>query len=92
MSYKYARGPDQLTNQERQLLLKIDNGDYHQGMPQDMTAKRTLERMVARGFAKFVPDGPRFPAHYVITTKGSHALGTFSQSRLARIVARFRAL
>jgi hypothetical protein len=84
-----------LTKPLHALLLKIDNGDYH-GLPADgvnsVVEKRNLDALVARHLIRFVPEGNRFPAHYVLTAAGSHAIETFRFTTMAsRVAARFLA-
>jgi hypothetical protein len=92
MSYSYdrrmARGP-LLTKQLMTVLLRIDRGPYHQ-FPADKLPKSLLPAFAAllqRDLIRLVPAGRYFPAHYVLTSGGSHAIGTFDQIRMASPVS-----
>lgn len=63
----------------RALLLAIDAGPYHSRALRSLSA---LQRRKAADFASFgylrrMPRRGRFPARYVLTSQGSHAIGTF---------------
>ncbi len=61
---------------ERQLLLAIDAGPAHATPVGDVTDP-ALYSLIARGEVRYLPESGRWPARYVVTTRGSHALRTF---------------
>lgn len=90
MPYTYDRRADASPNPTLpklmwDMLLGIDNAPYH-ALPVDMvpnssSVRKALQALIARGLVRLVEKGPRFPAHYVLTGGGSHAIRTFTARR-----------
>ncbi len=62
------------------LLALIDAGPYHARTLHSLSAgqrKRALDLMNL-GWIRRMPRSSRFAARYVVTSSGSHALGTFA--------------
>lgn len=61
------------------VLKNVEAGDYHM-LPSDYMSdadRDQADRLVRRGLLRWLPANERFPARYVVTSGGSHALGTF---------------
>lgn len=66
------------------LLQKIDDGPYHM-TPVDALEDDELDaadKLVSRGYLKFLPASGRFPDRLVVTGGGSHKTGTFDMDTL----------
>ena len=70
----------------KELLLKIDNGPYHALPVTELSDEDgeldVADALVGKGWLRRVPASKRFPEHFVLTSLGSHAIGTFKFSRL----------
>lgn len=71
-----------LLPQERDLLLRIDNSDYHHMNADELQGDDAIfiNSLQAKGMIKKMPANKFFPERYVVTTTGSYALGVFDYS------------
>lgn len=64
------------------LLQRVDNGPFHARTVRSLSRRdraRALD-LLELGWLRRMPKRGRWPARYVVTASGSHALGTFAFS------------
>lgn len=73
-----------LLPQERELLARIDNSNYHHMNADSIEPDDFLflNGLMGKGMVKKLPPNKFFPERYVVTTAGSYALGVFDFSDL----------
>lgn len=72
----------ELLPEEKDLLLRIDNSDYHHLNSDEVKAdeRPIINRLLDKGFIRGKPPNKLFPSRYVVTVDGSYALGVFDYS------------
>lgn len=76
----------------KDLLTTVDEGPYHMMPVEDLNDEtvEALEKLTLRGLVRRLPANSRLPDRFVVTSAGSHVMGTFDVvQQLPRVRRRY---